>query len=310
MLKVLRNLKNSWITVLIIVILLCVQAATDLALPDYTSKIVNVGIQYGGIEDAIPEVISNDVMEDLLFFTEDDDKILENYDLVKENPNSYQEKIIKKYLGENYNLGASNLFILKALDDEQKSNLESLLVSPLVEYGAVTNEETAKQIKEQIMQKMSEDNATLEKQTNGQPVNLLAEREKIDNSQLEDEIIKGANKHAQVLTPDNIQNISIMEILENMPEEQKTIVLDQFTNKLNQISDSLKQQAAIGEVKTIYSNMGIDTDKLQNNYILVEGLQMLSLITCGGYSAITSPSFTTFFTKRGLIIRPPLAMAL
>ncbi len=287
MLKVLRNLKNSWITVLIIVILLCVQAATDLALPDYTSKIVNVGIQYGGIEDAIPEVISNDVMEDLLFFTEDDDKILENYDLVKENPNSYQEKIIKKYLGENYNLGASNLFILKALDDEQKSNLESLLVSPLVEYGAVTNEETAKQIKEQIMQKMSEDSATLEKQTNGQSVNLLAESEKIDNSQLEDEIIKGANKHAQVLTPDNIQNISIMEILENMPEEQKTIVLDQFTNKLNQMSDSLKQQAAIGEVKTIYSNMGIDTDKLQNNYILVEGLQMLGIALISMISAVS-----------------------
>ena len=60
MLKVLKNLKNSWVTVLIIVILLCIQATTDLALPDYTSRIVNVGIQYGGIEDAIPEVISDD----------------------------------------------------------------------------------------------------------------------------------------------------------------------------------------------------------------------------------------------------------
>ena len=287
MLKVLKNLKKSWVTVLIIVILLCVQAATDLALPDYTSKIVNVGIQYGGIEEAIPEVVSNETMEDLLLFTEDDDKILENYDLVMENPNSHQEKIIKKYLGENYNLGENNLFILKVLDDEQKSNLESLLVSPLVEYGAVTNEETAKQIKEQIMQKMSEDNAILEKQTNGQSDNLLAESEKIDNSQLEDEIINGANKHAQVLIPDNIQNISIMEILENMPEEQKTIVLDQFTNKLNQMSDSLKQQAAIGEVKTIYSNMGIDTDKLQNNYILTEGLQMLGIALISMISAVS-----------------------
>ena len=50
MLKLLKNLKNSWASVLIIVILLCIQAAADLALPDYTSKIVNVGIQYGGIE--------------------------------------------------------------------------------------------------------------------------------------------------------------------------------------------------------------------------------------------------------------------
>lgn len=45
MLKVLKNLKKSWIAVIIIVLLLCLQAATDLALPDYTSKIINTGIQ-------------------------------------------------------------------------------------------------------------------------------------------------------------------------------------------------------------------------------------------------------------------------
>ena len=47
MLKILKNLKNSWVSVIAIVILLCIQAATDLALPDYTSKIVNTGIQAG-----------------------------------------------------------------------------------------------------------------------------------------------------------------------------------------------------------------------------------------------------------------------
>ena len=45
MIKVLKNLKQSWIAVIIIVLLLCLQAATDLALPDYTSKIINTGIQ-------------------------------------------------------------------------------------------------------------------------------------------------------------------------------------------------------------------------------------------------------------------------
>ena len=49
MLKILKNLKESLISVIIIVILLCLQAGTDLALPDYTSKIVNIGIQQGGI---------------------------------------------------------------------------------------------------------------------------------------------------------------------------------------------------------------------------------------------------------------------
>ena len=76
MLKVLKNLKESAISVLVIVILLCVQAGTDLALPTYTSKIVNTGIQQGGIENASPELIAKDQMDNLLKFTNDDEKIL------------------------------------------------------------------------------------------------------------------------------------------------------------------------------------------------------------------------------------------
>ena len=98
MLKILKNLKNSWASVLIIVILLCVQAATDLALPDYTSKIVNVGIQAGGIEKAVPEVISKENMDNLLIFTEDDNKILENYELVGDATTPHQEQNIKTNL--------------------------------------------------------------------------------------------------------------------------------------------------------------------------------------------------------------------
>ena len=60
MLKVLKNLKESFWSVLVIVIFLCVQSQTDLALPGYISKIVNVGIQSGGIESPIPEVLSKE----------------------------------------------------------------------------------------------------------------------------------------------------------------------------------------------------------------------------------------------------------
>ena len=247
MLKVLKNLKNSWVTVLIIVILLCVQAATDLALPDYTSKIVNIGIQYGGIEEAVPEIISEDMMEDLLFFTENDDPILENYDLVEENPNHDQEQTIKKYLGEDFNIEENNLYILKNLDEEQISNLESLMVSPLVEYSSVTNEETANQIKEQIVQNMP----------------VATEEDTIE-----------------------VSDINIIELLKQMPEEQKDTILEQFTNTVSQMSDSLKEQAAISEVKVIYSSMGVDTDKLQNNYILLSGLQMLGIALISMISAV------------------------
>ena len=65
MFKVLKNLKESWISVITIVLLLIVQAAGDLTLPDYTSKIVNVGIQNGGIENVAPEVIRKSEMENI-----------------------------------------------------------------------------------------------------------------------------------------------------------------------------------------------------------------------------------------------------
>lgn len=45
MLKILKNLKKTWGSVIVIVILLCVQAWADLELPSYTSKIVNIGVQ-------------------------------------------------------------------------------------------------------------------------------------------------------------------------------------------------------------------------------------------------------------------------
>ena len=57
MLKLLSHLKENWISVVIIILILCVQAWADLELPNYTSKIVNVGIQQGGIENINEDVI-------------------------------------------------------------------------------------------------------------------------------------------------------------------------------------------------------------------------------------------------------------
>ena len=87
MFKILKNLKKTWVAVLAIIILLCIQAATDLALPDYTSKIVNNGIQSGGIEIAVPNVISKADMDNLLFFADDEtsEQILSNYELIEDD---------------------------------------------------------------------------------------------------------------------------------------------------------------------------------------------------------------------------------
>ena len=252
MLKVLKNLKNSWTSVIIIVILLCVQAATDLALPDYTSKIVNEGIQAGGITSVIPEVISEEDMDNMLIFTDKDDEILENYTQVLatyeggyDTQEKHEEKVIKQYYGNDYEVQANTIYVLKDLNEEQEETLSEMIVDPLMEMTTVTSEETANQIKEQLLQNVPE-----------------TQRE-------------------------NIQNMSLMEIIEKMPEEQRTQVLAEFTKQIEEMSDSIKEQAAISSVKQIYINAGIDTDKLQNDYILMSGLQMLGIALISMLCAVT-----------------------
>ena len=84
MLKLVKYLKKSVVPIIAIVILLVVQAICDLSLPDYTSNIVNVGIQQRGIENAVPEVIRQSELDKLTLFMSQEDKdiVLKNYRLV------------------------------------------------------------------------------------------------------------------------------------------------------------------------------------------------------------------------------------
>ena len=71
MVKILKYLKSSWISIVVIIALLIGQAMCDLSLPDYTSNIVNVGIQQGGIEETAPKVIRASSMDKLLLLMDE-----------------------------------------------------------------------------------------------------------------------------------------------------------------------------------------------------------------------------------------------
>ena len=245
MLKVLKNLKKSWLSVLFIVILLCVQAAADLALPDYTSKIVNDGIQAGGIDKAVPEVIAKQDMDEILMFTEDDEQILDAYELVGNSESSYQEKILKKYLGNDYSIEEDSVYVLKDLEEEQLRSLEDKLINPMLEMETITSEETSEQIKAKILENVQEPQKSY------------------------------------------MQDFSLLEILSQMPVEQKEQILEEFTKTIDEMSDSIKEQAVISTIKGYYQNLNVDTDRLQNNYILKTGMQMLGIALISMVSAVT-----------------------
>ncbi len=203
MLKVLKNLKESWLSVIIIILLLIVQAACDLTLPDYTSKIVNVGIQNGGIEEVAPEMIRKNTMDNLLIFTEDDETILASYEEIsKQNLDEKEyEKLVKEYPA----LENETLYKLKKLSNEEKENLNSVMAKPLMIVSYLNDEKM------------------------------------------------------------------------QMPQEQANSMLSKIDEQLDEMQDSILEQVAIQEVKEEYKAMGVDTDSLQNKYIIISGLKMLGI---------------------------------
>lgn len=215
MLKILKNLKQSWLAVLIIVALLCLQAAVDLELPNYTSKIVNEGIQSGGIENSAPNIISKDDMELILMFTDNDEQILKNYSLAnEENLEKSQEKILNTYLEDEY--AENEIYVIKKLTEEETEELADMMIEPIIISQTLQSKE---------------------------------------------------------------------QTLVNVPEEQKQQLLDQATEQISNMQDTIKEQAAVSYVKNIYQNAGADTDAIQMNYIFTTGLKMLGLsavtMACG-----------------------------
>jgi len=80
MLKIFKYLKQEWLSVLIIFGLLILQATCDLALPQYTSNIVDIGISKYGIENAVPDTITAETFNSIkLFLTEDQINTLDKF---------------------------------------------------------------------------------------------------------------------------------------------------------------------------------------------------------------------------------------
>ena len=78
--KIFKQLGRHWAACLVVFALLAVQAYCDLSLPDYTSKIVDVGIQQGGIESTVPESVRDTTLHALeLLMTEEDAALAEQW---------------------------------------------------------------------------------------------------------------------------------------------------------------------------------------------------------------------------------------
>ena len=235
MLKLLKYLKKSIVPILVIVLFLIGQAVCDLSLPDYTSKVVNVGIQQGGVENPVPDVIRASEMDKLMLLMEESDKntVLSNYNYLD-----------KASLSDKDLTGDEPIYELNTKDKTIIEELSSIFGKPmLVVKGFENDSEETKKIKEEML----------------------------------------AN-----LPPQMIQNgdVDMFEVFSLMPKENLSEVRKTIDEKFSAMPDSIITQSAISYVRGEYENLGINTDKLQTNYMFLAGAKMLGIALLSAIATI------------------------
>lgn len=204
MIKIFKYLKNSILSILVIILLLFAQAYLDLTLPDYTSKIVNVGVQQGGIENASITEIGESTLNKLILLMNEENKdyILDSYE------KSYE------YNGE---------AIYKLNKDADVGKISDILAKPMTIIAYANQAETSEST--------------------------------IDFNIPED--------------------MSLFEVLSIMPEKQKNEMLNNIDEKISAVPETIIDQVAVSFVKSEYIRIGVNTDKIQTNYIIKIGIIMI-----------------------------------
>lgn len=223
MVKLMRYLKKSAGYIVLIMGLLFLQAYCDLSLPDYTSKIINVGIQQGGIEDSVSQKMRTSTMEALSVFMDEDDMAQ-----------------VEKYYEED-----GDTCVLKDdISKEEREDLDQLLEKPLMMYyGMSSGSEDSKAMTEKM----------------GLP-----------------------------------EGTDPIQALAAMPEEMRVQILQAMNEKLEDMPESIVSQSAVLAVKEEYSALGEDLDKIQMDYIIKSGAQMVLMALVIMLAAVT----VTFLSSR------------
>ena len=215
---------EHWKSLLVIIVVLFVQAYCDLSLPAYTSDIVNVGIQQGGIEDQVPEAVSAEDMENLLLFV----------------PADEQDTVLSAYDADNSTYD-TEAYVLKnsvSSDEKELEELGDILASPMMlTAGFESGSDMTKQIEDQLRSVLP----------------------------------------AQAVTED----MTVFDIIKLFPEEQRDALIQTMEEQMEDVPETILEQAAVSYVRTAYEDLGMDMDAIQIHYLLSTGGKMVALAFLG-----------------------------
>ena len=215
---------SYWKAMIAIILILFVQAYCDLSLPAYTSDIVNVGIQQGGIEDEIPEQIAREEMDKLLLFVSEEDgqKVMDAYE---EDTESYEK----------------DAYVLKESvsgDEEQMKELQDILKLPMMmTAGFESGSDMTKEVESQL------------------------------KSSLPDGTVS--------------EDTTIFDIMKMLPGEQRTVMVEKMGEQMDDLPDTILDQAAVSYCKSVYQDLGMDMEKIQTGYLVKTGGMMIALAFLG-----------------------------
>lgn len=215
MIRVMKYLTEHLATVLLIIVLLVIQAMCDLALPQYTSNIVDIGIQQGGIEDNIPDVIRESSMDNIkLFLTEDEQEtFIKAYSVIRieDLSDKKSKEYNKKYPGIN-----SNILYEYTGDDKISEELKTILRKPMMMVTFLTTEsDELTKIKEDTIASMGMQGVSAE------DIDMLEVLKQIPALQREEMFKDSSSKYEEV--PDLILNQMAISFVK---EEYKAIGID------------------------------------------------------------------------------------
>ena len=244
---------SYWKAMIAIVLILVVQAYCDLSLPAYTSDIVNVGIQQGGIEDEVPRQIATEEMEKLLLFVSEDD----------------QQTVMDAYTEDNTSY-KKEAYVLKdsvAEEENTMENLKDILQIPMmmtsgIESGSDTTKQMEDKLKEQMSQGMAQSMPQGADQTmpEGMP--------------------QGESQAV------SLDDMSMFDLLKMLPAEQRATIVEKIEEQMSEMPDTILDQAAVSFCRSAYKDLGMDMDQTQIHYLLKTGGQMAALALLGMVASI------------------------
>ena len=244
---------SYWKAMIAIVLILVVQAYCDLSLPAYTSDIVNVGIQQGGIEDEVPRQIATEEMEKLLLFVSEDD----------------QQTVMDAYTEDNTSY-KKEAYVLKdsvAEEENTMENLKDILQIPMmmtsgIESGSDTTKQMEDKLKEQMSQGMAQSMPQGADQTmpEGMP--------------------QGESQAV------SLDDMSMFDLLKMLPAEQRATIVEKIEEQMSEMPDTILDQASVSFCRSAYKDLGMDMDQTQIHYLLKTGGQMAALALLGMAASI------------------------